>query len=227
MSQRKCGTCGIRKLRFMDVQKFLIAGGNMTALVWNCARAEQLAVAQHLLTEVEQVGFVREEDGVQCLEMMGGELCINATLALASLGGEEGALQVSGASDAVMFRNADITAISVPLPHTQTGKVVLFEGIGYICQEGFGEVSKEFLVAHARAHNLPAFGAVGYEGARIRPTVYVADTDSLCEESACGSGSIALSILTGARDIEQPTGERISVEREGGVFHVSAVVQRV
>ena len=199
----------------------------MTALVWNCARAEQLSVAQRLLAEVEQVGFVWEEDGVQCLEMMGGELCINATLALASLGGSQGSVRVSGAGEAVAFINEGVTRISIALPHTHVGDAILFEGIGYVCVEGFQNVSKEFLVAHARTHNLPAFGAVGYEGARIRPTVYVADTDSICEESACGSGSIALSILTGVRDIEQPTGERISVEQKDGVFHVSAMVQRV
>lgn len=68
----------------MKKQKFLIAGGNSTLLVWGCPVWKKSQVIKKYLGEVEQVGFIENANGISSLEMMGGELCINATLALAS-----------------------------------------------------------------------------------------------------------------------------------------------
>jgi len=55
--------------------------------------------------------------------------------------------------------------------------------------------------------------------------VYVVDTDSLVQETACGSGSIALHLVSGLSEIMQPTGECISVTHEGNTFSVTAGVR--
>ena len=68
----------------MIVKKFLIAGGNSTALVYDCPVADRDKTSKKLLKSVEQVGFVSTEATLPKMIMMGGELCINATLAFAS-----------------------------------------------------------------------------------------------------------------------------------------------
>ena len=70
----------------MKTEKFLIAGGNPTLLVWGCPPDEQVAVSKQLLEsgDAEQVGFITDEHDITYLMMMGDELCINATLALAA-----------------------------------------------------------------------------------------------------------------------------------------------
>lgn len=212
----------------MEVQRFLIAGGNATALVWGCHESEYVSVAKELMGEVEQVGFVYEKEGISYLEMMGGELCVNAMIALASLGGERGEFRAGGVTGVVRYTNDSKTTITLSLPHMQKDTLVLFEGIGYLCIEGFDVVSKELLVSHAREYNLPAFGVVQYEGSRIKPTVYVAATDSICEETACGSGSIVMYLSAGVAEVFQPTGESILVDRDDkGVFRICSAVENL
>lgn len=77
----------------------------------------------------------------------------------------------------------------------------------------------------ATQYKLPAFGIIECRGNAITPHVYVVDTGSLVDESACGSGSIATSVVTGLEEIIQPSGETIKVKRSGDVFTVSAQVR--
>ncbi|MEK7092781.1 MAG: hypothetical protein AAB907_04100, partial [Patescibacteria group bacterium] len=71
---------------------------------------------------------------------------------------------------------------------------------------------------------LPSFGIIYFRDNIIFPIVFVKQTDSLFEESACGSGSIAFSILTKKTNITQPTGKRIIVNRKDYSFAVNAQV---
>ena len=64
----------------MIIKKILIAGGNSTALVYNCSEKQRKKISRELLKNVEQVGFISKNK----LIMMGDELCINGTLAFAS-----------------------------------------------------------------------------------------------------------------------------------------------
>jgi len=78
------------------LRKFLIASGNSTLLVWNCPRAQKRKeIIKKYLGRVEQIGFVSENNGTPKLEMMGNELCINGTSALASTLGTKGKLFTS------------------------------------------------------------------------------------------------------------------------------------
>ena len=81
----------------------------------------------------------------------------------------------------------------------------------------------------ATKYKLPAFGVISYttDQMKISPVVYVVETDTLVIETSCGSGSIAISILTGTTDIIQPTGEIIKVERNGDIFSIEATVQKL
>ena len=214
----------------MEVRKFLIAGGNTTALVWGCDLGGEVTIAKDLLSTVEQVGFVSNKMGVDSLSMMGGELCVNATIALASLGGSEGSLAVECIEDApIRYENAQgTTTVFLPLEYKLLENIVLFENIGYACTQIQEEVSKQTLSLLAERFNVPAFGSVFYKDSRIYPTVYVAATNSLCKETACGSGSVAVHIVTGAQKLMQPSGGVIEIEKlEGHTFVVRAHVSEI
>ena len=56
--------------------------------------------------------------------------------------------------------------------------------------------------------------------------MHVKQTNSLFKETACGSASVVLNILTGKKFITQPTGKIITVEKTGNDFAISAEVTK-
>ena len=206
------------------LKRFLIAGGNSTLLVWNISKFERDKMVKRYLKKVEQIGFVRDRK----LIMMGNELSINATIALASQLGTKGTLQTSGLDSDVEFQNKNgLTAINFSLPFVIRGNVVLLSGIGYLCAKNNIKITKKRLVSLARKYKLPAFGIVIYKNGGIEPYVYVQKTNSLCKETACGSGSIAASLITKKNEIQQPTGEKIFVRVRGTNIEVRAKVNEI
>lgn len=148
--------------------------------------------------------------------MMGGELCINATIAAASLLGPRATMYTSGLNSPIgIINQSNTTTISCVLPHKRIENVVVFEGIGFICensaQKSPKKPTKKILRAYCDQYNVGAFGLIQYRGNVIKPYVYVREVDSLVAETACGSGSIAASIVTGHSDIIQPTGKSIHI----------------
>lgn len=194
----------------MRIKKFLVAGGNSTALVFGCPLEERIETSKVLLGEVEQVGFASEDR----LEMMGGELCINAILAFASTLSKGGGLFASGISDSVKYYNSGgMTKIEIPLEYQISDNVVLFKGIGFICVDKKLDkrIDKDFLSCLADKYKLPAFGAIVYDEDKIVPYVYVNGVDSFVRETACGSGSVAYALFSRFSKIVQPTGELLDI----------------
>lgn len=204
----------------------MIAGGNKTALVWECPHSEQHTYAKSLLHHVEQVGFVYEGASPK-LTMMGGELCVDGMLALASVSrAATEALTASGVRGPVTYRQVKgETEITFDLPYTTEENIVLFEGIGFMCVEKEQMLTKQKFQHYIQKYKVPAFGIIVYTGEQISPWVYVAETDSLIQETACGSGSIALHLIHGISRVVQPTRESIVVTHTGNTFTVSASVQ--
>ncbi|PTN32233.1 hypothetical protein [Desulfonatronum sp. SC1] len=208
----------------MTTRKFLIAGGNATALVRDCPPARRASLAADLLREVEQVGFVDHQAHPPRLEMMGGEFCINATLAFASTLGPNGTLGVSGLDQSVDFVNTPHAArVTIPLRWSLTDNIALLEGIGFILHPTSDGHAQSSTTNHPRIKrevadlcgrfDLPAFGAIHFSDDAIIPYVYVAAVDSFVPETACGSGSVAFSLFTGQDRVRQPTGQFITVRR--------------
>ncbi|HDQ41408.1 MAG TPA: hypothetical protein ENN39_10325 [Desulfonatronum sp.] len=198
----------------MFVQTFLVAGGNSTALVADCPDSRKPALISSLLEQVEQVGFVDQAGDLPRIRMMGGEFCINATLAFASTLGTSGSLIASGAEHPVSFTNTGgVTAIRMSMAWRKHGNIVLLEGIGFILLEKHSseQIDKKRLSALCRNFDLPAFGAILFENDAITPYVYVAGVDSCVRETACGSGSVALYLHNGTSLVRQPTGQFITV----------------
>ncbi len=220
----------------MSIEVFTIARGNSTMLVEGCPQGSRLTFARNALKRVEQVGFIEPYAEMPTLQMMGGELSINGTIAFARRLGGSGQLKTSGLTEPVQyFQEGDATTIKAELPYRTysdpRGKVVTFEGIGYLCTETEA-IPRETLVRdywnkYNRWLGLPAFGFVLLNGESIQPFVYVKETDSLVSESACGSGSIAASIVTGNRNITQPSLGRITVLESENGFWITAKVKQI
>jgi len=207
---------------------FKIAKGNSTALVRNCPNKLKRKVSKLLLNKVEQVGFVRHFKKPE-LEMMGGELCINAALAFASQLSKKGVLYTEGIKKPIQYRNWDNnTSIKVPLKYKRYGNIVLFDRIGFIIlsKEYKKKVSKRLIANLSKKYKLPAFGAIVYYKNKITPYVYVKNVNSFVKETACGSGSIAYSIISGCKRIIQPTGQAIYVNIRKNI-EVKAKVKKI
>lgn len=206
----------------MKFRKFTIAGGNTTALAWGVAGEKRTRVAKELLNQAEQAGFMDEKP--DRLSMMGGELCVNAALAAAYALGGDGTIKILENKE-VLYRveNSRVT-IKFQLDYEiASPKLVLFGDIGYI----FARVDGGKLQALARQYKLPAFGCIIRDGTSIQPTVYVKKTSSIIDETACGSGSIAASLLFGIKDVVQPTGQIIKVAAAQNEFVISAQVEEL
>ena len=213
----------------MNIKKFLIANGNSTALIFGCPVTDRKKIVNKLLKEVEQVGFVSKKATLPVLEMMGGELCINATLAFASTLGKSGELTTSGLKNPIPYSNLkNKTTIKIPVEYEKKDNIILLDGIGYILFDTKDRpiATKEELSDLCKKYHLPAFGGIIFEGNRITPYVFVESVDSFVKETACGSGSIAFSILSGCQNVIQPSGKTISVEKKE-FFEISAEVVEI
>src|ERR1700759_3211720 len=118
----------------MKTEKFLVAGGNPTRLVWGCPPDKQTVISLIYLEsrDAEQVGFITNEHEVTYLTMMGNELCIDATLALSSVSGKSGKFFTRGVDTLVSYTNLenDWTTVEIRFPFKQEGETILFDGIG-------------------------------------------------------------------------------------------------
>lgn len=216
--------------KIMKIRKFLIAEGNATALVFDCPDSERINTSKNLLKSVEQVGFIEDTEPPE-LTMMGGELCINGTIALASTLQKAGQLKTSGLQQVIDYENnGAVTTLNLTIPYKLEGDEVLFNGIGYIVSQDLIEKipTKKELLLKCQSHNLPAYGYIQLKDNKITPYIYVQSVDSLVEETACGSGSIAASIASGISEIIQPTGKSIIVKLDNdNRATISAVVQEI
>lgn len=212
----------------MKLNKFLIAGGNSTLLVKGYKSSEKEKIIKKYLGEVEQIGFVSYPRGIPKLLMMGNELSVNGTIALAStLKNKSGKLLTSGYRGLISYENQKkCTKIKLNIAYKKFDNTVLLEGIGFILVKDGNEVTKGYLSGFCTKYKLPAFGAIFYSKNKLIPCVYVKQTDSLFKETACGSASITLNILTGQQSIIQPTGQIINIKRTGEKFEISAQVTK-
>jgi hypothetical protein len=74
---------------------------------------------------------------------------------------------------------------------------------------------------------VPASGTINFNKNQITPTVYVRGTDSLVQESSCGSGSLAYSMFSGINKIKQPSDKIIEVKRYRKYFTIKVPVKIV
>jgi hypothetical protein len=148
-------------------------------------------------------------------------------------------VSVSVADDGVI--SCTLTGLSLePTEHTVDGERVCVVDMGGIVHVLVEADFPDDFASHHRAMTdalgLSQRTAVGVcwfhraaDAAVMEPVVRVQTTagETFIHESACGSGSIALSVATGCATIRQPTGEPITVQHTAGQTMLSARIQRV
>ena len=202
--------------------------GNITLLVTDFVpRQRQNEIARRLMQldpGAEQVGFLEEPSvpGARArLQMMGGEFCGNATMALAGWlarqddlpDGEECIypLEISGARRLIpclIRREGEVCIGTVPMPVPEeiasreilpgiSLPLVRFEGISHLIVAK-GEITParavEGIAQWCAGMNADALGILftDEEYSALRPLVYVRSTDSAVWENSCGSGTAAI-----------------------------------
>jgi hypothetical protein len=187
---------------------------------------------------VEQVGFLWYNSTPR-LQMMGGELCVNATLAAGAVFCQQQNKNVvnfysSGIRDLVSVeKNGDTYSLSLPssIIIEQDSDYVEFSRICFFLEKGLRpdkQISREekvLLQGFGMAKS--AAGLIFYEGNLIQPLVYVGETSSMVWETACGSGSLAFSLVSGIQNVKQPSGELISIQKINDTLTISASVKEI
>jgi diaminopimelate epimerase len=196
--------------------------GNITTLVltpiqrkYHAEIARQIMQVQH---DVEQVGFIESPTcpgAVARLQMMGGEFCGNATCSLGWMlsmknAFRQGFIEVSGEEKPVFIKIVDDKVemeISTPYRMSFAGKskdwtIIKLQGITHVIVTSpplvnlsveAGKILDDLGLFNEEAAGV-LFTAPYKEGFSIKPVVWVRDTGSLVEESACASGSLGLAI---------------------------------
>ncbi len=232
----------------MDLNRLVIAepSGNTTALVFdriqNIGRTAE--IIQNEFPSVEQVLFVRRENGITHGEMAGGEFCANAARSLGYVlsGGRTSVqhISLSGAPSHLTVHTSPGRAIldvrlmvreelrplggtEVPLMH--------FGGIsfGIITKQSdrfdilrYGNSFDEPRVRSAMTDlGLASMIACGLlfveeieiDKVKITPFIFVRNTETFYAETACASGSIAISTFMNKNlSILQPSGKFLDVK---------------
>ncbi len=183
----------------------------------------------------EQVGFLvpaRSANADARLEMMGGELCINALRSASALLFSRDAgknilrLESSGFQGTLFCqnkKNGDVitTTITVECPldfeAMEGGDLVKLDGIAHLvrCEEVLPEPAvlmssfREIVRKNEIIASYAASGCMPYcenaDSITFCPLVYVRDTDSLILETGCGSGSIAIALMRYAKQGKKKT----------------------
>lgn len=187
----------------------------------------------------EQAGLLYVDNNK--LEMAGGEFCGNASAAAAVLLAREQKkptvrYRVSGFDGNVVATVTPLTEVSYQVRTSFAGmsyavknlryenmqiKLVDMDGIVHVLIEGvfptlnYASFQRK-LITDLGLSKRDAVGVIWYsqqfEKVKIDPVVWVKKVNTLYYESACGSGSIAVSLATGAAKIQQPTGQCIEVD---------------
>lgn len=200
----------------------------------------------------EQVGFLTAPvlGGVARLEMMGGEFCGNALRCTALYAAvcqglrreKKIPVEISGCDRPLTVKVNPLTGqveAEMPLPEKvlphdffgEAGKVVLFPGIVHGISRTLREVGEDevrrALLDLCEEYRAPAAGVMfwRFRERRMRPAVYVKETDSLYFENSCASGSTA---VAAANALESGRDGRVTLDlkQPGGSIRTVATVQR-
>lgn len=216
--------------------KIYFPGGNRTALVFKSLPKQQYAKISRAImercSEIEQVGFVSNLKTNPRLDMMGGEFCGNASRCLAyelfSNNKKNSVFSVSGYKGKIL---GEVKKVNVAIilkkdffknirPHA-LGYEVNLQGISFLVtsKKNIGVSAEVFLKKFVS--NRPAVGLLRLvkkgKNYCIFPIIFVPSTNTLVEESACVSGSIAAALVLNKLgqgkffNILQPSGKHFKV----------------
>jgi len=229
-------------------------GGNITAIVKGFfTKKKRLTISKAILksdAKIEQVGFwlePRRKRDVARLEMMGGEFCGNGARSLGFVVWKEKkfprdfVIESSGMNKGIQVsvgpKSSKITIPISSFSRPFAGKpIVCLPGICHFVTSA-GIINKPKAKGILKKNNLLRKAAAGIisvipkgNGVAIRPVVWVRDTKTLYEETACASGTLALAYLKyknkegKAFVIIQPSGTEFRVAFKDGLVSLSGPI---
>jgi len=194
---------------------------------------------------VEQVGFINPDPAQAELLMAGDEFCGNATRSTAwqVLGGQPGEvkIKVSGVERRLAAGVSEEGDAWSQMPIYADPKKIAFlpDGTAIVAMEGITHIVTEDVYPEATPEELKEIAFKMLEGAgllesvaaagvmfisekdgrvQLRPVVWVRDIKTLFYETACGSGTTAVGLLTALKNkssvdlpVIQPTGMPINI----------------
>jgi len=229
-------------------------GGNITAIVkGQYSKEEGIKISKAILEkdhDIEQVGFWAEpelEGSAARLFMMGGEFCGNGVRSLAYLAWkknnlpEEFLLEASGVDGQIrVFAKDGYSAMEILLSalSSKNEAIVCVPGIcHYITNE---PINRDKAISMLEEKDLKKEDAAGVISVKeengslaIDPIVWVRDTETLYEETACASGALALAYQRYSRgdgdrfNITQPSGSVYEVVFDNQAAVLSGPILRV
>jgi len=191
---------------------------------------------------VEQVGFLSgDENTGYRLNMAGGEFCGNATRAaifeFAKGKPCDMEISVSGCDSPIKGGvNTDGT-VWAEMPEMLgkeelEGGIVLVRlpGITHAVLESDDIDSFDGILQSIKniEKNVPAIGIIGVKNGKMYPVVWVRSIDTLCRETACGSGITAAAYaFDSSLKLMQPWGEYLTAELQNGKVTLTGPVQEI
>ena len=235
----------------MIIEYFIVSSsGNVTALVTTPTEKNDYKKISTALfkthSEVEQIGFLKNDGDMLTLNMSGGEFCGNAILSavalISDLTGKTGeyTVKISGCDSLIKAKseinNGEYHCVcEVPFSKNSrtfsavvNGKEVLLpvielDGIAHIIAPlDFDKEDAEKLIkSFAEKQNYKALGIMFYGSStqKVTPLVYVADVDTLFYEKSCASGSCAVCCY---EVLKQNKAVSLKLNEPGGTICVSA-----
>jgi hypothetical protein len=210
--------------------KYINTAGQITAVITSKINNKELAIISKSIMqkspELDQVGYLQKDT----FQMMGGELSINGLLAAAIL--VKGSSQINGLDFIVEQNQVSLTfPRSLIIKVDNKSKIVSLKGITYQVIPGLStneKVSnKNILCLKKLSLKSPASGLIYCQDNQIQPLIYVKATNSYIWERACGSGSLAYSLVTGNRVVVQPAGSTISFKITKDIITVTTTVKEI
>jgi hypothetical protein len=173
---------------------------------------------------IEQVGYLSGRR----FFMMGGELSINGLVAGSYLIGSSGRI-----NDYEFEIDKDIVSLSLPKSIVLgiDKDIVRLQGITYKVipfsptNNVVSPSTKKLLSSLARDSS--ASGIVYFSGDQIIPLIFVPQTSTYVWENACGSGSLAYSLVTGKYQVRQPSGSIIKIKLLNNTITVTVTAKEI
>lgn len=210
-------------------------GGNTTAILkGDFTKQEKIKLAKKIMSKdkaIEQVGFwvcPKDINNNGRLDMAGGEFCGNAIRALGMLicretGKTNLKIESSGTKEIIeIFIKGDTSSIKLSLNNFRASEnVCSLQGIKYVFLSRSVEKEEAYEILKRKFSKYSASCVISYKKEKnlyvIKPIIWVRDINSLIEETACGSGTLALAYLIYLKrklkifKIKQPSGTIFSV----------------
>lgn len=212
--------------------------GQITAVITQLLSLAKLPAVARLIMDsnpaIEQVGSLRGNR----FTMMGNELSINGALAAAYLlcrqqDSSSCRFTTSGLPDQLIGRLTK-TQVAVTFPSSLIQIIkenqIFLQGIAYQVIPGLVRpvtTDRKRSQLQSFVNGTPAAGTIYYQDDTIQPLVYVKATDTYVWEQACGSGSLAFSLLTGVKQVIQPSGKTINIQINKQSITVSSTVKEL